>query len=324
MDIALTKAPIAMVITPSNNLKFHKIKLIHDKFFIIPKLGVYEIDPTARPIKCDKSIIYFYDSRSPKSVDPFILKEIDYYAKKNGLEVIKRKDVRQGSRLRKILLKNKMLEKTTDALPQEITEEQRIAEGLKQLQEEEQEKQAQIQTEIESINTVLIEDNKRQMEKGEPPTAIDPDDYSSYIIDTLVTKKLISLTDAVTVKTQLIRGEISIDDFIKRLVELNQVEINTPIPLTVERWFDAFHSYDPAMVDAFIDRGERIGDKIKKMGSPVVKNMTPILYIAIIIIIAVVVTAIVAQTDMSQFKLPDLKGMIPGIPKFLFGLFRLF
>lgn len=292
MDLALTKQPIAMVMKPGRHLEFRKIKLISSKFFIMKPWGLFEFD-SDKWSKYDRNSVYFYDVRSGKPFPLAWLKELESFAKKNKLHKIRRKDIRQASFLRKLKAKG-----------------MKDDEALAKIKEEEDMAKKNINNTIEEVNAKLA------AELGQN-TDIDPNEYASVIIDELVGKKLIERHEGFSLKMRMIKGEIDFEDFVKKLEELKTVEINTPISLELEKIIEDYHTYEPAIVDAFIDRCEKVGDKIKKMGTPVVKNITPYLYIFLIIIGAIIAGVAFQNMDFSQVKLPSLNPFA----KFILGVF---
>lgn len=281
LDIALTKNPLALVITPSRSLEVRKIKLISSKFFLMKPWGIFEMDPT-KALRYERNQVYLYDVRNAKPFDFLYLRELEEFAKKNKLHRIKRKDLRQASTLRKLTAKGGDNHK-----------------ALEEVRASEEEAKEQIHKTVEEVNK-KIEKIAEQEGQETSQIQIEPIEYSSMVIDELVQKKLIERHEAVTLKMQMIKGEISIEEFVRKLEEVKMVQINTPISEELEKIIEDFHTYEPSIVDAFIDRGEKIGEKIKKMGTPVVKNFMPIMYIFLLIIGAIIAGVAFSNMDFSN------------------------
>lgn len=291
-EMKRTKNPIALVLTPGNKLEFRKIKLISSKFMLMKPWGIFELAP-GKHSGYERNTVYFYDTRSAKPFPLSHMKELQDFAKDNALHKITRKDVRQASMLRRLMTKGK----TKD-------------EALTEIKDQEEQSKKQIMSVIEEIDGKI---NESLSQEGEKPQ-IDPNEYSSVIIDELVSRKLIERDEAFSLKLKMIKGEIDIDDFVRRIADLKMVEIGSPISLDLEKVLDDYRAYDPAMVDAFIDRAEKIGEKIKKMGTPVIKSFGHIWVIFIVMIVAIVLGATFSSMDFSNIKMPSL------IPKMIFGL----
>lgn len=309
LDLALTKNPIALMINPAKRLEIRKIKLISSKFFMVKPWGVFEIDQTkAIPLADGRNNIYFYDVRNAKPFDMTMLKELEDYGKKNQLSKIKRKDLRQGSLLRGFLAKGHDKHAS-----------------LEKVRAMEEDSRIKIHDIIEGINTQISEKHDAGPEEGQAPQGeIDVNEYTSVIIDELVSKKLIERFEGFNLKLRMIKGEISLEELLKKLENLKTVEINSPVSMELEKVLDDFHSYEPSVVDAFIDRAEKIGDKIKKMGTPTIKNFMPFMYIFLILIVAIVLGVVFQGLDFSNLKFPiSLPGQKPPVPppQFLLDLF---
>ena len=95
----MSNKPIAFLVTPEG-LKVHKIKLIQGNFFVIKPYGVFQLDISKR-IPYKKQTCYLYDSRNANPLDLKVIKEIEDFAKRNGLHKIKRKDLSHGEKLRR-------------------------------------------------------------------------------------------------------------------------------------------------------------------------------------------------------------------------------
>lgn len=281
LDIALTNNPVAFVITPANALEVRKINLIHSKFFMIKEWGLFEVDPT-KAIRYNKQSVYFFDARHPKPLDPRLMSEIENWANSNKLQKVSRKDLRHGVMLRKM--------------------------GIKRAIEQEEKAKAQIHAYIEEINQKLEQTNTERLQKGETPINISPEDYSDFVIENLISKSLITRPEALTLKVQLLKGDITFEQFLYSLEELKTINITQPVSMTSERYLEYFHAYDPAKVAAFIDRAEAIGDKIKKMGTPAIKNLLPMSYIVMMVFGAIIVGAVFSGLDFE-----NLESMVPSV-----------
>lgn len=291
LDVALTKLPLALVLKPGNALEVRKIKFISSKYFLMKPWGIFEVD-TNKWVKYDKNHLYFYDVRNAKPFPMTYLKELEEFAQKNKLHKIRRKDVRQASMLRK-----------------KLTQGKTVDQALEEIKASEEQEKILINQTIEEINERLQNELGKTTPEGETvQVEVDPKEYTSIIIDELVKKNLIERHEGFALKLRMIKGEITIDEFIQKLEQLKVVEINSPISMELEKIIEDFHTYEPAIVDAFIDRAEKIGEKIKKMGTPVVKNFMPILYIFLIMIAAIILGAAFSGMDFSNFKFPQLFG----------------
>lgn len=268
-QMANSRKAVVMMFTPVG-LQIHYVKIVHTKFFLIKNQGVFEIDPQ-KGIRYGKTVVYFYDTRSAKPVDPRVMKALDDFAYKNKLVKIKRKDVRHGAELRKLANRYQ---------PNEAIER------LKDIFVRKQEK----------INS-KIEDVSKQLEETQLPE----EDQSLVLVESLVRANLIEKSDADLLSDQIESGDVSFVELIERLRNLEAVEVQEAITMDAQRFLEDYHTYNPADVDTLLDAAERYADKIRKMGSPEVKNFASAAVIFALLIGGAIAVMILAGTDFSNF-----------------------
>lgn len=268
-QMANSRKAVVMMFTPVG-LQIHYVKIVHTKFFMIKNQGVFEIDPQ-KGIRYGKTVVYFYDTRSAKPVDPRVMKALDDFAYKNKLVKIKRKDVRHGAELRKLASRYQ---------PNEAIER------LKDIFVRKQEK----------INS-KIEDVSKQLEEVQLPE----EEQSLVLVESLVRANLIEKSDADLLSDQIESGDVSFVELIERLRSLEAVEVQQAITMDAQRFLEDYHTYNPADVDTLLDAAERYADKIRKMGSPEVKNFASAAVIFALLIGGAIAVMILAGTDFSNF-----------------------
>ena len=268
-QMANSRKAVVMMFTPVG-LQIHYVKIVHTKFFLIKNQGVFEIDPQ-KGIRYGKTVVYFYDTRSAKPVDPRVMKALDDFAYRNKLVKIKRKDVRHGAELRKL---------TNRYQPNEAIER------LKDIFVRKQEK----------INS-KIEDVSKQLEEAQLPE----EEQSLVLVESLVRANLIEKSDADLLSDQIESGDVSFVELIERLRNLEAVEVQQAITMDAQRFLEDYHTYNPADVDTLLDAAERYADKIRKMGSPEVKNFASAAVIFALLIGGAIAVMILAGTDFSNF-----------------------
>lgn len=74
----------AAVVTLSNRIKIYSVRPIHGRIFIIPDLGVFQLDEKYR-YTFKKSEVYFFDQKSCNPLDLQAIEEIRQYLDKEGL-----------------------------------------------------------------------------------------------------------------------------------------------------------------------------------------------------------------------------------------------
>lgn len=269
VDVAFTKEPVALVVNPANEMEAYKIKG-HEvpgskKFFIIKKYGVFEIDSSCYT-RMGKTPVCLYYSEYPK---PFHIKYVSMlvrWVRKQGINRLMKKDIRHSELFDRMKVKHP--DKNTKELIKDYEEKELV----------------KINAEIQKINEKILSENQARVEKGEPPITIDPNDYAHYILDALVHNMLITEDEATRIKFQLLRNEITIDDFVQKLHELKVVGITEPIPLNPRQWMDDFPMYKPSDVFSYIKVSRGLDKKIEKLGVPQVRNLIPATWIVMIVI----------------------------------------
>ena len=272
LDISMSNKPIAFIITPANRLEVVKIKLIQGGFFIVKPYGVFRID-ASKVIPYKKQAVYFFDSRNANPLDVKVLRELEYFADKNSLHKIKRKDVSHAEKLRRLFTKGRKTP-TGQENQKELDEAQNDLElevSTTILNDVNQTKD-RITEEVEKVNQTLQDENTALMKEGKPVNEIDPELYTSYVVEHLHNKRLITSSDATEIKIRMIKGEITISELLTELLKQKDFLVNEPITINAQKYLDDFGTYDPSLVDSFIDRADGLGKKIEKMGSPQVKN----------------------------------------------------
>lgn len=279
-QMANSRKAVVMMFTPVG-LQIHYVKIVHTKFFLIKNQGVFEVDPQ-KGIRYGKTVVYFYDTRSAKPVDPRVMKSLDDFAYKNKLVKIKRKDVRHGAELRKLIGRYD---------PKEAIDR------LKDIFVRKQEK----------INS-KIEDVSKQIEDAQLPE----EDQGLVLVESLVRANLIEKSDADLLSDQIESGDVSFVELIERLRNLESVEVQQAISMDAQRFLEDYHTYNPADVDTLLDAAERYADKIRKMGSPEVKNFASAAVIFALLIGGAIAVMILAGTDFSNFLPMLAKDTVPA------------
>jgi len=279
-QMANSRKAVVMMFTPVG-LQIHYVKIVHTKFFLIKNQGVFEVDPQ-KGVRYGKTVVYFYDTRSAKPVDPRVMKALDDFAYKNKLVKIKRKDVRHGAELRKL---------TGRYDPKEAIERLRDIFVRKQ----------------EKINS-KIEDVSKQIEDAQLPE----EEQGLVLVESLVRANLIEKSDADLLSDQIESGDVSFVELIEKLRNLESVEVQQAISMDAQRFLEDYHTYNPADVDTLLDAAERYADKIRKMGSPEVKNFASAAVIFAVLIGGAIAVMILAGSDLSNF-LPFLAKDAPEV-----------
>ena len=274
-----SRKAVVMMFTPVG-LQIHYVKIVHTKFFLIKNQGVFEVDPQ-KGIRYGKTVVYFYDTRSAKPVDPRVMKALDDFAYKNRLVKIKRKDVRHGAELRSLIGRYE---------PKEAIQR------LKDMFVRKQEK----------INS-KIEDVSKQMEDVNMPD----EEQGLVLVESLVRANLIEKSDADLLSDQVESGDVSFVELIERLRTLEAVDVQEAISMDAQRFLEDYHTYNPADVDTLLDAAERYADKIRKMGSPEVKNFASAAVIFAVLIGGAIAVMILAGSDLGTF-LPFLAKDVPA------------
>lgn len=288
-DIALSNKPVAFLISGINTLKIIKLKNIRRGFFIDSDYGIFMIDRESNtPLIYGKQAIYTYDVRSAKPLDMLLMKELDDFADKNGLMTITPKHVREGEKLR---IFSKSME-TPNSDPSESAHDR--------LKQESDKHQADIQKELDYINNGLNIENEKLVKQNKQPLEISPEDYTNFILERLVKKSLITYEEATGLKSKLVNGMLTLDDFAKELENIHKVEIHKPISTNAQKFLTSYKTYNPNEVYQYIQESRGLGKDIKDLGQPTIKNLVPIKWIVIAGIVVIIVAAVLSSVDLSN------------------------
>ncbi len=293
-DIALSNKPVAFLISGINTLKIIKLKNIRRGFFIDSEHGIFMIDRESNtPLIYGKQAIYTYDVRSAKPLDMLMMKELDKFADKNGLMSISPKHVREGEKIR-------IFSKTIRHSNQDGTEKEFEKMAHKKLEEESIKHQEDIQKELDFVNDGLNKENEKLLKEEKPPLEISPEDYTNFILERLVKKSLITYEEATSLKTKLINGVLTLDDFARELESIHKVEIHRPISTNAQKFLNSYKTYNPNEVFQYISESRGLGKDVKDLGQPTIKNLIPAKWIATVAIVGIIVVAVLTQVDLTS------------------------
>lgn len=298
-DIALSNKPVAFLISGINTLKIIKLKNIRRGFFIDSEYGIFMIDRESHiPLIYGKQAIYTYDVRSAKPLDMLLMKELDEFADKNGLMTITPKHVREGEKLR-IFSKSmkKQDEDPTTSAHERLTAESR-------------EHQEDIQKELNYINEGLNKENESLIKQNKQPLEISPEDYANFILDRLVKKSLITFEESTMLKSKLVNGILTLDDFARELQNIHKVEIHMPISVNAQKFLDYYRTYNPNDVFQYISEAKGLGKDIKDLGQPAIKNLLPLKWIFGVGVVGIIIVAVLTQIDLG-----NIGNLIPFLNK---------
>ena len=291
IDLKISGLPIAFVITPARKLDIRKIKLIQSKFFVMRPFGVFEIEPS-KGIPYGKQMCYFYDARNAKPINIHVMKDLENFSRKNNLQTISRSDVKHASSLRALMANLPIKE---------------AIEKLKSLAGDNQTKINESLSEVSANLTRLEQDNK--------PVPEVQGGY--YLLQSLSKAGLISEHEKNELDHKLTNGLLNFGELVDELQNLEAVNIQSPITLSVERFLQDFHTYSPSEVDGFIDRAERLGKKISSLSSPTVKNWIPASLVFSILVGGAIAVMVLTQIDTSNLPISfpgmDVADTLPEV-----------
>ena len=282
VDLRLAGFSVAIIIKPTGEIDFHRIKVVNNGYFFCKfnKIsgGVFKIDAKYR-YRYRKTAVFLYDARQGKPLALNVLKELNHFARKNRLHAITRSDVKFGGRLREKL---GMTEDKTKALD-EISKE--AAEDNRQLGE--------------------------QLAKTKPG-----ENVTAYqIIQDLKNTGHLDDTTSMSLAEKIEKGDLTFEQFLDELNNLNDFHIHEPISADAQLFLNDFHNYNPAEVYQEIVLSRNAGKEFEKMASQPVNNSQLAKIIIPLGLIMIVGFYILSQMDFSN--LGDIGSMLPSPPSWL-------
>lgn len=260
MEIASGKEPMAFVFLGSRKFKIHVIKAFGPYFILnTPQVkGIYEMDSNF-VFFYDKTPCYFYHYKNPKPLDPIVVGELNYFAIKNLLHKITRKDVKHGSMLRKMGQKNpeKAKEKTIE---QNKSTQDKIDQSMNSF--------------FNDLET-REKDKMKNATQQNPYVPLNQDEVSYTLTNHLYSKELITADEKMLLDEDIRSGKMTFEELIDNLRDKEIVTVNTPISMDAERFLEAFHAYDPARVWNWVEKLATLDKRLKTMTSVPVKNWIP-------------------------------------------------
>lgn len=291
LDIEFSRKPIAIILNTSNELDYYVLEPKQDsKFFIIEKYGVFEIDSNYA-CRSKKTPILFYYSEYPKPIHLRYHALLHRWAKNNKVDKITKKDLRHSGLFDRLAV-------TKGQTP-----------TLQMVQEYENMAAERIDAMMSKTNQMLQKRNEEAAASGKPPVEIDPLEYSTYILDSLIQDKVLNTDEALRLKFDMINGNLSFDEFILKLKELNTVQIAEPIPLHPRLWLQEASIYNPSSVMTYIKKSMGLEKRIEKLGVPQLRQTIPYWGIAIVLIGFAFAVAVLSNPQTIK-QITDLFGFI--------------
>ena len=274
MEIASGKEPVAIFFMPGRKLKVHALKMYNDYFIIESKKtrGIYQA--TGQPWFYEKTPVFFFDYRNGKPMDPVLVHEVVQFAKKNKLNKVRRRDVRQGELLRRLQVVHK---------DKQTAQDQAEIHGNQYHDKVE----ASVGEFFDMINT-----QNKAAEEQHKPLDYTAEDYAFSLTVYLKDKGLLSSEECMLLEEKIRGGSLTFEQLVEDLKTKDFITIREPISIEAQNFLDDFHTYDPSRMSAFVDTLKKIDKGLKTMTSIPVKNWIPaslVLAISIGIIIGVMV-----------------------------------
>lgn len=278
MDIAFARKPVAMFLSPSNDVEFFLLEPHLSRFFVHKKYGIFEIDANCAS-RAGKTPLYFYYSEYPKPIHLKYYAMLYNWSKRNGVDKITKKDIRHSGVFDRIRAQN-------------------VKNPLEALKKETEQNNEKIHQRITEVNELIQQENERRLEAGEPPQQVDANDYAQYILEKLILDELITKEDSTKIAYELASGQITINDFMSKLKDLNVVNIAEPIPLHPRRWLEDFPTFKPSDVFAYIKMSRGLGKAIEKLGLKQVHNLIPWTWVLGIVLAIIIGIAALMSTGI--------------------------
>lgn len=306
---------MAFVFLGSRKFKIFVIKP-HGPYFILntPQVkGIFEMDSNYVEFY-DKTPCYFYNYKNPKPISPTLVGELNYFAIKNLLHKITRKDVRHGSLLRKVGQKNP------------DTAKEKTVEIVKSEQDKIDATMNKFFSDLETTEN----EKKKTATKEYPYVPLNQEQVSYTLTNHLLIQELIDVNEKMLLDDDIRSGKMTFEQLIDQLRDKAVVTINSPISMDAERFLEAFHAYDPARVWNWVEKLATLDKRLKTMTSVPVKNWIPA---SIIMAIAIggSIGFIVILNNIGQIK-DGINSMFPHAApviaktagKFILGALGLF
>lgn len=316
VDLRFAGYPVAEIIMPNGQMRLFKIKLVHGNYFFVKYNkdtgGIFRLDRSKR-IPFYKTAIYHYDARSSNPLDLKVLKEIMYFANKNKLHKITRRDVLNGAKLRKIFSKGKKKKEAIDELKQDGIEEQNT-----------------LGARTQELMTPTTDE-----ETGEtiPGLKFMVDNDADYILDKfplfsqLVADKLLDEEQALIYAEKIEKGDMDFEELSEEFNKLKIFDLDTQISTDAQLFLDDYHSFNPSEPYQYIKMSKTSKKGFDDMASGTVKPAIPIMGIVMAMLVMIVGIPVILN-NVDQSTLDGFMNSMPSPPPMLgggwiFGLFGL-
>ena len=332
LDLRLAGFAVALIQLPNGMWELYKIKPVHGKFFFVKfnkySGGIYELDRTKRmPYK--KTAIYMFDSYSGKPINAAMLRELEYFARKNKLHRVTRKDIRNGRNLRRLLDqfqgKLKEIDQITNTLPkikdnkkrQELQDKKEKLtseyyegkdEAIQELTAKGQESQNQLDERI-----ITLQETEK-IPAHVPVESVNILD-SFPLLSNLVNDGIIEEDMALLWADRVEKGQMDFEELTRELTNYKVFDIQHPTPLSLDLALDDFSSFRPHEVYQYIQLHKNSDKKFDSLASTPVKPMKlgMIMMLGMLVIIGVVILGSANLENFTGgFSLPPMFDSFTG------------
>lgn len=300
MEIHASNEPVALMITPTGQIRPFKIKA-KDRYFVVNEKkvkGIFTINNKYR-FSWGKTPCYFYAIPETNPIDPVIINELNLFKKRNKLTEIKHKDIKHGSRLR-------------------ILKKQNEAEPIKRLREETEIEGAEINEEITHVSEKIDEriENLKTMHQKEIDVA---DSQKGYILLEHLDKiEKITKQQKTDMLNKIETGTISFDEMVDDLRSANIVDVSEPLDENIEDFVQDLGAQNARDMAGFVEDLRNNKRGLKDMTAAPIKAYMPAGYLLAIIIGIVIAIPVLVSNGPAISKALE-SGGLPGVNMDFFG-----
>jgi len=299
MEIHKSKDPIALMITPSGQIRPY---IIHakDRYFIINERkirGIFTLNNKYR-FSWGRTPVYIYAVPETNPIDPIIIDQLNRYKKMNKLTEITHKDIEHGSRLR-ILMKQKRPGEAMTQLQQEAEiEGNRMSETVDIVKQ-------QMDQQLHDLKTLHQKD-------------IDvPDSQKGYVLlEHLMQQGLISKLELADLTNKITGGTTTFDNLVDELKHRHLVSVSEPLDENIEDFVQDLGAQNARDMAGFVEGLRNSKKGLKDLTAVPAKAWMPAGYILAIMIGGVIaIPVLLSQWPAIQKAMNSGGGgfSLPGV-----------
>jgi hypothetical protein len=284
MEIHLSNEPIALFLSADGRIMPKKIKNKGRYFTVNDKKlkGIYTIN-NKYAYRWGKTPVYFYAIQETNTIDPLLINELNNFKKKNKLTEITRKDVKQASKFRSLLM------------------QMQYSDAMTELKNRTALKDEQLQKGIELVTNQIEDRIKNLREKHNKEIELTDAQKTYVLLEHLRETQQIDERQYSEFMNKVSGNILTYENLIEDLKDLNVVTVSEPLDMNVEDFIQDLGSCNAPDLAGHVQDLRSNKKGLKDMTASPVKSFIPASLLFVIILgVLIGIPIIVSQLPLIE------------------------